>query len=124
VRDTPTIIAASLWPGAAIERSLFGTADPDAIWRQVIEACPVIGGAAATFTYTEAIPVELLPGVAETRAFIDEYELERGTPLATEERRAAEAAAVYWRAYAARCGHAVGNDVRSGELRAFAGSFL
>ncbi len=36
----PSIIAASLWPNAKVERSIFGTDDPQTIWRQVLEACP------------------------------------------------------------------------------------
>ena len=36
----PPIIAASLWPEAKVERSIFGTADPDEIWGQVQEVCP------------------------------------------------------------------------------------
>ncbi|MDP8911682.1 MAG: hypothetical protein M3M94_06425 [Actinomycetota bacterium] len=33
-------IAAHLWPGAKVERSIFGTADPVEIWRAVQELCP------------------------------------------------------------------------------------
>ena len=36
----PPIIAASLWPDPKVERSIFGTADPEAIWEQVRETCP------------------------------------------------------------------------------------
>jgi hypothetical protein len=36
----PPIIAASLWPDPKVERSIFGTADPEAIWEQVLETCP------------------------------------------------------------------------------------
>lgn len=38
--DTPPIIAASLWDGTVVERSLFGTAEPDAIWARVRDAVP------------------------------------------------------------------------------------
>jgi hypothetical protein len=33
-------IAEKIWPGALIERSIFGTEDPRAIWAHVLEACP------------------------------------------------------------------------------------
>lgn len=33
-------IAERVWPGGAVERSIFGTADPEAIWRLVRGACP------------------------------------------------------------------------------------
>jgi hypothetical protein len=33
-------IAERIWPEAHIERSIFGTDDPSAIWTQVLEACP------------------------------------------------------------------------------------
>ena len=33
-------IAESMWPDAPIERSIFGTDDPQAIWGQVLELCP------------------------------------------------------------------------------------
>jgi hypothetical protein len=33
-------IAERMWPDAAVERSIFGTDDPEAIWDQVREACP------------------------------------------------------------------------------------
>ena len=29
-----------MWPGAPIERSIFGTDDPDAIWRHALALCP------------------------------------------------------------------------------------
>jgi hypothetical protein len=33
-------IAEKIWPGALVERSIFGTDDARAIWAQVLEACP------------------------------------------------------------------------------------
>src|SRR5439155_2896733 len=36
----PPIIAKSRWPDPKVERSIFGTADPGAIWEQVLEMCP------------------------------------------------------------------------------------
>jgi hypothetical protein len=36
----PLIIAASLWPDPKVERSIFGTDDPEVIWEQVLERCP------------------------------------------------------------------------------------
>src|SRR5919199_5428082 len=29
-----------MWPGAPIERSIFGTDEPEEIWRLVVDACP------------------------------------------------------------------------------------
>jgi aminoglycoside phosphotransferase (APT) family kinase protein len=84
----------------------------------------LVGIAAATFTYTEHLPVEVWPEPAEARAFLDEYEQARGTPFARDERRAAEAAAVYSSAYGARCTHAVGGDAAAGPLPAYAEAFL
>jgi len=83
-----------------------------------------VGGSAATFTYTEHFPVRLWPTAAEARAFFDDYERARGAALAPEERTAAQAAAVYNRAYSTRCSHALGGDARELGLEAFAAEFL
>jgi hypothetical protein len=87
----------------------------------------LVGNAAGSFTYTEELPYEvfLWPSAEESLAFMDEYEAARGTPFTAGERRSAQGACVYLRAYAARCGHALGNDVRrySG-LDAFAAGLL
>jgi hypothetical protein len=83
-----------------------------------------VGGSAATFTYTEQLPVAVWPTVSEAGAFLEDYEQERDRPLSTKERRAARAAAVYSRAYAARCTHAVGKDARHMWLEEFADAFL
>jgi hypothetical protein len=96
--------------------------DWDSLGADVEAVC--VGGAAASFTYTEHLPVAVWPTVAEARAFIDDYVEARGTPFAPEERRAGEAAAVYSRAYSARCAHAVGADVAPLELPEFAAAFL
>jgi hypothetical protein len=84
----------------------------------------LLGCAAATFTYNEHLPVELQPTADESRQFIADYEAQRGTPLTENERRATHAAAVYVRAYAARCGHAVGADVDRESVKAYAGELL
>jgi hypothetical protein len=83
-----------------------------------------VGNSAATFTYTEHLPVSVWPTVEEAGAFFDQYEQARGEPFAPEERTAARAAAVYSRAYAARCGHAVGKDATRMQLREYAEAFL
>jgi len=83
-----------------------------------------VGASAATFTYTEHIPVTVWPTVAEASAFLDDFERERGRPFSADERRAAGAAAVYSRAYAARCTHAVGKDARKMWLEEYADAFL
>jgi hypothetical protein len=85
-----------------------------------------VGTAAGSFTYTEELEhdVVLWPSTEESIAFIDEYEQARGTQFDEEERRAAQAACVYLRAYAARCGHAFGIDVRSTGLEELAAALL
>jgi hypothetical protein len=62
--------------------------------------------------------------VSEARAFFDDYERERDRPFSPEERRAARAAAVYSRAYAARCTHALGRNARQMWLAEYADAFL
>jgi Phosphotransferase enzyme family len=86
----------------------------------------VVGTAAASFTYTEelAVPVALWPSLAEARAFVDDYEHERGRLFSGPERAAAGAACVYLRAYAARCVHAVGGDADASGLDSFAAALL
>jgi hypothetical protein len=83
-----------------------------------------VGVAAATFTYTEQLPVALWPSVAEARAFLDDYEQARPRAFSSAARRAAEAAAVYTRAYSTRCTHAVGKDVDELALGEYAEGFL
>jgi hypothetical protein len=83
-----------------------------------------VGNSAATFTYTEHLPVSVWPTVEEAAAFLDEYEQARAEPFTPEERAAARAAAVYSRAYAARCGHAVGKDATRMQLHEYADAFL
>jgi hypothetical protein len=86
----------------------------------------LVGTAAGSFTYTEELPepVFLWPSAAETRAFIDEYEAARGAPFPEPERRAAGAAAVYLRAYAARCTHALDRDAHWTGLAEYAEELL
>jgi hypothetical protein len=83
-----------------------------------------VGASAATFTYTEHLPVAVWPTVEEAQAFFDDYERARGEPFTSGERAAARAAAVYSRAYAARCTHAVGKDAKRMYLRDYADAFL
>jgi hypothetical protein len=84
----------------------------------------LVGCAAATFTYNEQLPVELEPSVEETRAFVADYEAARGAPLTADELRATRAAAVYVRAYATRCGHAVGGSIDRAAVKAYADALL
>jgi hypothetical protein len=83
-----------------------------------------VGGAAASFTYTERLPVRVWPSAAEAEAFLAEYELARGNRFTADERAAARAAAVYSRAYSTRCTHAVGAETVGMELPEFAERFL
>jgi Phosphotransferase enzyme family len=82
------------------------------------------GSSAATFTYTEHLSVALWPTVSEARGFLDDYEQERDRAFSPEERRTACAAAVYSRAYAARCAHAIGKNARQMWLEEYAEAFL
>jgi hypothetical protein len=84
----------------------------------------LLGCAAATFTYNEQLPVELEPSVEETRAFVADYEAARGAALTADELRATHAAAVYVRAYATRCGHAVGGAIDRAAVEAYAEALL
>jgi hypothetical protein len=83
-----------------------------------------VGNSAASFTYTEHLPVEVWPTASETSAFLADYEQERERPFTADELRAARAAAVYSRAYSARCTHAVGKNARALWLEEFADAFL
>jgi hypothetical protein len=90
-----------------------------------IGAEPVfVGEAAAHFTYTEELPVEPWPSVDETFLFIDDYERSRNAPFTRAEQAAAGAAAVYGRAYTARCFHATGGDVSVLSLPEYASALL
>jgi hypothetical protein len=83
-----------------------------------------VGNTAATFTYTEHLPVLVWPTVEEAQAFFADYVEARGAPFTREEQRAAQAAAVYSRAYATRCTHAVGKHTSGLRLLEYAGAFL
>jgi aminoglycoside phosphotransferase (APT) family kinase protein len=84
----------------------------------------LVGLAAATFTYTEHLDVDLLTSVEESRAFVAEYETARGTSFDDAERRACAGSIVYAKAYGARCRHAVGARDPGKDLTAFADAFL
>jgi hypothetical protein len=74
----------------------------------------LVGNAAGSFTYTEELEHDVFPwpNAQEALAFIEDYEAAREAAFDEEERRTAHGACVYLRAYAARCGHAFGSDVR------------
>lgn len=83
-----------------------------------------VGNAAAHFTHLEKEGVELWPTVDEALMFIADYERARPSPFTREEQSRASAAAVYGRAYATRCVHALGGDVEALCLPAFAAALL
>jgi hypothetical protein len=83
-----------------------------------------VGGSAASFTYAEYVAGPLWPDVPEAAAFLADYEQARRAPFSGEEWRAARAAAVYSRAYASRCVHAVGGDATRLGLHEYAEAFL
>jgi hypothetical protein len=86
----------------------------------------LVGTAAGSFTYTEELPgnIAVWPTTDESLAFLDEYESSRSEPFGAADRRAAKAACVYLRAYAARCHHAVGGDARETGLEGLAEALL
>jgi hypothetical protein len=79
-----------------------------------------VGNAAAHFTYD----VEPLPTVDEAFQFIADYERSRSSPFTREEQAVAWAAAVYGRAYTARCVHALGGDTGALQLPEYAAALL
>lgn len=86
----------------------------------------LVGTAAGSFTYTEELSrsVRLLPTADESVAFVEEYEVARGTPFSEAERRAAHASCVYLRAYSARCQHAYTGEAHSSGLAGVAEALL
>jgi hypothetical protein len=78
------------------------------------------GEAAAQFTRD----VEPLPSIDEALMFIADYERARTSPFTREEQATASAAAVYARAYATRCAHALGGDTELLSLPAYAAALL
>ncbi len=85
---------------------------------------PVFAGrAASSFTYSERLGVSRWPTVDETRAFLADYTAVRGA-FSRDDERVAKAAAVYGRAYATRCTHAIGEDTTQLRLQDFAEAFL
>ena len=85
----------------------------------------VVGTAAASFTYTEELPVaSKWPDVDETLAFVAEYEEARGIAFDETERRAVHGAAVYLAAYGARCGWAYARSADRQALEQLAEALL
>lgn len=87
---------------------------------RLVREADLVGGAAATFTYTEHLDVPRWPSGEEARAFAREYEAARGAPFTAAEWEAISAAATYARAYGARCEHAIAPHVTAfppGSLR-------
>lgn len=68
----------------------------------------LVGIAAHAFTADWSRPMDrVIPNADEIRAFVDDYERERGSNFIREERASIFASAVYCIAYGARCGHAL-----------------
>ena len=84
----------------------------------------LVGTAAASFTYTEELPVDVWPSLEEVRAFVDDYEAARDGPFTEDERRGAYAGAVYLSAYAMRCGHSLGGPIDPNPLTQLAEALL
>lgn len=73
----------------------------------------LVGEAARGFTMTWHLDVPAAPTLAETRAFVEEYEAARGTAFSLAEHSTVAAAATYAAAYTARCEHALDPAARS-----------
>jgi hypothetical protein len=86
----------------------------------------LVGNAAGSFTYTEELEREVVlwPTAPESLAFIEDYEEARGRLFTIDERRGAQGACVYLRAYAARCTHAYTGDARGVGLTQLAEALL
>jgi hypothetical protein len=85
----------------------------------------IVGTSAASFTYTEEVPVSSKwPAPEESLAFIADYESARGEPFTDEERLATHAAAVYLAAYGARCRWAYAGKTDRAYLESFADTLL
>jgi hypothetical protein len=86
----------------------------------------LVGTAAGSFTYTEALDREInvWPTAEESLAFVADYEDARGESFMTAERDTALAACVWLRAYAARCHHAYAGDAHDSGLAEFADVLL
>lgn len=85
---------------------------------------PVFAGEAAAGFTVAALAVDPWPTADETFAFIADYERTRTSPFTYDERRAAEGAAVYARAYATRAVHAFGGDTAAMKLETYASQLL
>jgi hypothetical protein len=85
----------------------------------------IVGTAAASFTYTEEVPVtSMWPTVEESLAFVADYEAARGESFDGEERRAVHGAAVYLAAYGQRCRWAFARNADRPYLEALANRLL
>lgn len=79
----------------------------------------IVGNAAMTFTTNFELPgVALAPAPEEVRAFVEDYDAERATPLSRRERAQIAACATFLAAYTARCEHSLGVPVAPGGFRA------
>lgn len=87
----------------------------------VIEREPVLVGAAAhgfTANYAAQGPWQQRPTLAESVAFVNDYEAARAAPFSGPERQVARASLVYTMAYAARCEHSDAQLMSWGEPQA------
>ena len=78
-----------------------------------------VGNAAAHFTYEDTLPT-----ADESLLFIADYDRARSTPFTRREQAVAAAAAVYGRAYTARCWHALGGEASELQLPEYAAILL
>ena len=86
-----------------------------------LQRCPestAVGIAAATWRALGVAGDPLAPAAPEIERYVQQYQLARGRPFTTTQRRSALAAAVYTLAYTARCEHALTPGIRTGAVRA------
>jgi hypothetical protein len=82
----------------------------------------IVGQAATHFTMTWRMPVRVAPSAEEVAAFVDDYEVARGSMFSSAERIALAGAGTYAMAYTARCEHALdpsATDYPPGSARDF-----
>ena len=82
-----------------------------------LQQCPestAVGIAAATWRSLGVTGEPLAPAAPEIERYVGQYQLARGRPFTSTQRRSAHAAAVYALAYTARCEHALTPGITTG----------
>ncbi len=106
--DDRTVVAHGDWSARNVR--LGGGALLCAYDWESLQHCPestAVGIAAATWRALGVTGEPLAPAAPEIERYVEQYQLARGRPFTTTQRRSALAAAVYTLAYTARCEHAL-----------------